>query len=225
MADLSKANVPVAPAQIVCEFRHWLFPQLGAMALGRSRCDALNRAWSYKRMRLEAMLGGPSSTAVYDPMSAVLVAAFSDHATADRVRTRLVQDGFPTDRVQLTSCQELGQVKLVPRASVGEKLTEYFSKLFQSGTNGEAARSVELFQRAVLDGKAAIAVQPRGDIETRRALELLNDAGPVELRGADLQNQTLEHAATETETPIITWMGKVLAAPGAPDTTGLARLP
>ena len=157
------------------------------------------------------------------PMSAVLVAAFNDHATADAVRTRLVKDGFPTDRVELTSCQELGQVKLVPRASVGEKLTEYFAKLFQSGGNGE--RSARLFQRAVLDGKATIAVQPRGDIETQRALELLNDAGPVELRGADLDNQTLEHAATETETPVITWMGKVLAAPGAPDTTGLPKLP
>jgi hypothetical protein len=160
-------------------------------------------------------------------MSAVLVAAFNDHATAEGVRTRLVQDGFPTDRVQLTSSQELGQVELVPRASLGEKLTGYFSKLFQgaSGANEEGERSAGLFQRAVLDGKAIIAVQPRGGIETQRALQLLNDAGPVELRGADLDKQGLEHAATERETPIITWMGKVLAAPGAPDTTGLARLP
>jgi hypothetical protein len=56
-------------------------------------------------------------------------------------------------------------------------------------------------------------------------VQLLNESGPAELRGADLQNQTLEHAATETETPVVTWLGKVLAAPGAPDTTGLARLP
>lgn len=160
-------------------------------------------------------------------MSAVLVAAFSDHATAERVRTRLVQDGFPTDRVQLTSAQELGQVKLVPRASLGDKLTEYFDNLFQvsSGASGDGRRSAQLFQRAVLEGKAAIAVHPRGDIETRRAVQLLNDAGPVELRGADLENQTLEHAATESETPVVTWMGKVLAGPGAPDTTGLPKLP
>jgi|KBSMisStandDraft_5_1062788.scaffolds.fasta_scaffold472934_2 hypothetical protein len=160
-------------------------------------------------------------------MSAVLVAAFSDHATAEGVRTRLVQDGFPTDRVQLTSAQELGQVELVPRASVGEKLTEYFGKLFRGGgaIHGDGERPVQLFQRAVLEGKATIAVHPRGDIETKRALQLLNEAGPVELRGVDLEKRTFEHAATETETPIITWMGKVLAAPGAPDTTGLARLP
>jgi hypothetical protein len=156
-------------------------------------------------------------------MSAVLVAAFGDHATAEKVRTRLVKDGFPTDRVQLTSCQELGQVKLVPRESLGEKLTEYFRQLFQAGSNGDS--EVQLFQRAVLDGKAAITVQPRGDIETKRAVELLNEAGPVELHGADLENQTFEHAATETETPIVTWMGKVLAAPGAPDLMDLPKLP
>ena len=78
----------------------------------------------------------------------------------------------------------------------------------------------------MLDGKATLAVRPRGDIETQGALQLLNEAGPVELRGADLQNQTLEHAATQAETPILTWIGKVLAAPGAPDTTtGTPRLP
>lgn len=158
-------------------------------------------------------------------MSAVLVAVFNDHATAEGVRTRLVKDGFSTDRVELTSCQELGQAKLVPRKSVSGKLTEYFRKLFQSSTNGSGERWVALFQRAVLAGKAAVAVQPRGDVETQRALQLLNQAGPVELRGVDLQNQTLEHAATETETPIFTWIGKVLAAPGAPDTTGLPKLP
>jgi hypothetical protein len=157
-------------------------------------------------------------------MSAVLVAVFADHATAEGVRTRLVNDGFPTDRVELTAIQELGQAQLVPRDTFGEKLAEYFRKLFQTGNVRTNEQSVQLFQRAVLDGKAALAVQPRGDIETQRALRLLNEGGPVELRGADLQNQAFEHAATESETPV-TWMGKILAAPGAPDTTGLARLP
>jgi hypothetical protein len=158
-------------------------------------------------------------------MSAVLLAVFSNHATAQELRTRLVKDGFPTDRVELTSSQELGQAQLVPREGLGDKLTEYFRKLFQTGGNRDGERAVQLFQRAVLDGKAAVAVLPRGDIETQRAIQLLNQAGPVELRGADLQNQPLEHAATEAETPILTWMGKVLTAPGAPDTTGLPKLP
>jgi hypothetical protein len=158
-------------------------------------------------------------------MSAVLVAVFNDHATAEDVRTALVKDGFPTDRVELTSSEELGQVNLVPREGAGEKLTEYFRQLFQGGTPGSGERWVALFQRAVLDGKATVAVQPRGDLETQRSLQLLNQGGPVELRGVDLKNQPLEHAATDAETPIFTWMGKVLAAPGAPDTTGLPRLP
>ena len=158
-------------------------------------------------------------------MSAVLVAVFSDHATAERLRTRLVKDGFPADWMELTSCQELGQVKLVCRERLGDKLAEYFRKLLQGGGDGVDERSVQLFQRAVLDGKATLAVQPRGEIEIQRALQLLNEAGPIELRAADLQNQTLEHAATQAETPILTWIGKVLAAPGAPDTTGTPRLP
>jgi hypothetical protein len=150
---------------------------------------------------------------------------FNDHATAEGIRTRLVKDGFPTDRVELTSSKELGQAKLVPRQTVSEKLTEYFRKLLQSDNDGKGERWVQLFQRAVLDGKAAVAVHPRGDVETQRAVQLLNAADPVELCGADLENQTLEHAATDTETPILTWMGKVLAGPGAPDTTGLPKLP
>lgn len=158
-------------------------------------------------------------------MSAVLVAIFPDHATAAALRTHLVKDGFPTDRVDLNAREDLGQAELVPRQGAGEKLTEYFRRLFQSEGNGDREHSVELFQHAVLEGKAAVVVHPRGDIETRRALQLMNDAGPVELRGTDLRSRRFEHAATEKETPIFTWMGKVLAAPGAPDTTGLARLP
>jgi len=158
-------------------------------------------------------------------MSAILLAVFKDHAVGDQVRTRFVQDGFPTDRVQLTSREELGQADLVPRETLGEKLTEHFRKLLQTDGKGSGERSVQLFQRAVLDGKVAVAVHPRGDVETQRALKLLSDADPVEIRGEDLENQTFEHAAAAEETPILTWTGKVLAAPGAPDTTGTAKLP
>ena len=109
-------------------------------------------------------------------MSAILVAVFSDHAVGERVRTRLVKDGFPTDRVELTSLQDLGQAKLVPRDGLGEKLTEYFRKLLQTDGNDNGERSVQLFQRAVLEGKAVVAVHPRGDVETQRALKVLGDA-------------------------------------------------
>lgn len=158
-------------------------------------------------------------------MSAILLAAFSNHAVAEGVRTRAVEDGFPTDRVELTSREELGRVKVVPGSDLSEQLAQYFRTLFQTGDRGDGENSARLFQLAVLGGKAVVAMQPRGDIETRRALELLNEGGPLELRGADLENQTLERAAVEAETPVLTWLGKVLAAPGAPDTTGLPKLP
>jgi hypothetical protein len=158
-------------------------------------------------------------------VSAVLIAVFKDHPTAEAVRTGFVKDGFPTDRVELTSCLQLGQARLVPRDDASQQLAEYFRKLLQTGATAADERWVALFQRAVLDGKAAVTVQPRGDLETQRALQLLDGGNPVELRGVDLQNQAFEHAATESETPILTWMGKILAAPGAPDTTGLPKLP
>lgn len=90
----------------------------------------------------------------------------------------MVNDGFPTDRVELTSRQELGQVKPVPREGLDDRLAEYFRKLLQIDSNdSNAEHSVQLLQRAVLDGKAALGVQPRGDVETQRALQLLNEQG------------------------------------------------
>ena len=157
-------------------------------------------------------------------MSAVLVAVFKDDVSAGKARVRLVNDGFPTDRVDLVSTQELGPAQLVPRDTVSEQLAEYFRSVlqFQGAREDEAVR---LLQRAVSDGKSTLVVQPRGEIEIQRAAQLLNETDPLELRSADLENSTLEHAAAPKETPILTWMGKVLAAPGARDTTGTAKLP
>lgn len=47
----------------------------------------------------------------------------------------------------------------------------------------------------------------RGDI-VDTALQLLKQGGPVEVRGVDLKNQTLEHAANQTEIPIFLLDGK-----------------
>jgi hypothetical protein len=157
-------------------------------------------------------------------MSAVLIAMYDGHATADAVRTELVRDGFPTDRVELTSAGELGQAQVIPRAGAAAKLTEYFRMVFRNSSRDADERWVHVYQQAVLAGRAVISVQPRGDVETERALELLNRGGPVEVTGVDLEHQAFERAAA-SEIPIVTWIGKVLAAPGAPDTTGLAKLP
>lgn len=158
-------------------------------------------------------------------MSAILVAVFNNHAAAVGVRTRFVQDGYPTDRVALTSCQELGAVELVPRQTLADKLTEYFRKILQTEGHPRDEQAVSFVQRAVLDRKAVVTVQPRGELETSRALQMLEATDPVALRAEDLQDQSLEHAASATETPMLTWFGKVLAAPGARDTTGTPELP
>lgn len=145
-------------------------------------------------------------------MSAVLAALFPDHQTAEQVRVQLVRDGFPTDRVELSSRQELGQSELVAADSTQEKLLLHFRRLFPQEENAENAK---LLSRAVLDGRAVIAVQPRGEVETHRALEILGRAGPMELRERDLENQPLERAAAPGEETLVPNVEKILLGPGA----------
>jgi hypothetical protein len=140
-------------------------------------------------------------------MSAVLAAVFSDHARAERVRTRLVMDGFPTDRVELTSRRELGQARVEPAHQVDEKLRQYFGQLFQGGDD---ARVAEHLQRAVVAGHAVVAVHPRGDIETRRAEEILEDGEPIEWRATGLGDQGMERAASPTESTVLSKLGRIL---------------
>jgi hypothetical protein len=143
-------------------------------------------------------------------MSAVLAALFADHETAQNVRTHLVRDGFPTDRVSLTSRQEPGQAHVVPASSISEKLVQHFRQFFQGP---EAEHCAQLFARGVLEGRSVIAVQPRGDIETQRALEILQQASPLELRESDLDSQTMERAASPMDTPVIPGVAKAIVGP------------
>ena len=62
-------------------------------------------------------------------MSAVILAVFNEYSAADRVRTRLVSDGFPTDRVELTASCEPGRAGLQPAGSAHEKCVQYFRTL------------------------------------------------------------------------------------------------
>ncbi|TLY54071.1 MAG: hypothetical protein E6K50_04800, partial [Gammaproteobacteria bacterium] len=62
-------------------------------------------------------------------MSAVLLAVFNEYGVADRVRTRLVGDGFPTDRVELTASCEPGRAALHPAASARARFAQYFLTL------------------------------------------------------------------------------------------------
>jgi hypothetical protein len=146
-------------------------------------------------------------------MSAVVAALFPSHQIADQVRMRLVKDGFPTDRVELASRQEAGHAELVPAKALGEKLSLHFSQLFPAP---EDAESVQLLSKGVMEGRAVIAVHPRGDIETKRALQILEGAGPVELRATDLDNQPMERAASPSSETIIPNVRKILLGPGEP---------
>ena len=144
-------------------------------------------------------------------MSAVLAALYSNHAAAEAVRTRLVEDGFPTDRVELASKQELGHAKLVPAGTTEEKLKLHFGKLFPAQ---EYAGTTQMLCESVLDGQAVIAVHPRGDIETKRAVEILERGGALDLRARDLDKQPMERAASPSEETIIPGVRKILLGPG-----------
>ena len=129
-------------------------------------------------------------------MSAVLLAVFSEYDVADRVRTRLVGDGFPTDRVELTATCEPGRAGLHPAPSPRGRLVQYFRTLL---SKDDERPFVEALAERIEAGAAAIAVHPRGAIETARAAEILETEGAVEVVGHDLENQTFEHAASSSD--------------------------
>jgi hypothetical protein len=109
------------------------------------------------------------------------------------VRTRLVSDGFPTDRVELTASREPGRAGLQPAGSEHERFVAYFRTLL--GAEDERP-FVEGLAERVEKGAATITVHPRGAIETERAAAILEGEGALEVVGHDLQNQSFEHAAS-----------------------------
>ena len=130
-------------------------------------------------------------------MSAVLLAVFGQHGDAERVRTRLVRDGFPTDRVELTSSAEPGRAGLHPAGAKRAKFKQYVRTLLTE--EDERAFAEALAERVEGGGASTVAVHPRGAIETARAAEILENEGAVEVVGHDLENQTFEHAASRGE--------------------------
>lgn len=129
-------------------------------------------------------------------MSAVLLAVFNEYGAADRVRTRLVSDGFPTDRVELTAAAEPGRAGLDPAASSRTRFLQYFRTLMHEP---DEQPFVEALATRVEAGAVTIVVHPRGAIETERATEILEDAGAVEVVAHDLASQSFEHAAARTD--------------------------
>jgi hypothetical protein len=126
-------------------------------------------------------------------MSALVAALYDNHAAAERVRTRLVREGFPTDRVRLTSLAEPGEAAIVgPSDNLEAQLEEYFTRLFD---REEERPNVHLFVDGVQQGHAALTVHPRGKVETERALAILEEAQPIEIVEHDLDDQAMERAA------------------------------
>ncbi len=97
-------------------------------------------------------------------MSALVVALYDNHTAAERVRTQLVGEGFPTDRVQLTSSADPGRPPWWgPSGDLESQLEEYFATLF---TREDEVTNVHVFVDGVQQGHAALTVHPRGEVET-----------------------------------------------------------
>ncbi len=142
-------------------------------------------------------------------MSAVLLAVFSDVEAAERVRVRLVCDGFPTDRVDLTALTAPGRADCEPARTAHERFVQYFGTLF--GLEASALRANEFAER-IEHGAAAVTVLPRGAVELERASKLLDRAKPEELMQRDLEQRSWEFAAAPHES---TWIRSVWLEPPA----------
>jgi hypothetical protein len=129
-------------------------------------------------------------------MSAVILAVFDDYETAERVRVKLVRDGFPTDRVELTASHDLGRAGVEPADSPHGKCVQYFGTLL---AHENERHYPEMLAQRISSGAAAVTVQPRGVLETERATEILREAQPAEVVGHDLSNHGWERAAARNE--------------------------
>lgn len=129
-------------------------------------------------------------------MSAVLLAVFPDYETAERLRVKLVQDGFPTDRVELTATRDLGRAALEPAESPHGKCVQYFGTVL---AREEERHYPELLALRIDNGAATVTVHPRGALETARATELIQQSQPAELVGHDLTKHGWERAAAKND--------------------------
>jgi uncharacterized membrane protein len=125
-------------------------------------------------------------------MSTVLLALFNDYDAAERVRVKLIGDGFPTDRVELTASREPGRAAFERADTPHRKYANYFSALL--GRENKPDYPEKLAER-IDHGAATITVLPRGAIETERATQILEQAHPEDVVGRDLTNHGWERAA------------------------------
>jgi hypothetical protein len=111
-------------------------------------------------------------------MTPVIVALYDDYGVADRVRTQLVADGFPTDRVEVTSRLEAGQADTEPGERFAARVANYFHTIFDQ--NDQHAQA-EDFTDHVVHGDTAVTVHPRADYEISSARRILSQNRPVKV--------------------------------------------
>jgi hypothetical protein len=133
-------------------------------------------------------------------MAAVLVALYDSASTAERVRTELVGDGFPTDRVELTSCGEPGTAGMIAAEPAAERFRRYFDTLLQDERHRRLARHLAT---RVAAGAATVTVHPRGTAVIGRAGGILERHAPLEIDHEHLDDTTLEHAASGHQRSIV----------------------
>jgi hypothetical protein len=112
-------------------------------------------------------------------MTPVIVALYDEFGVADRVRTQLVAQGFPTDRVELTSSVETGQADTEPGDSYWMKVSNYFHAIFDQTGNYASA---DQFAARVRNGGSVITVHPRTDDEMDSARAILRNSHPADFR-------------------------------------------
>ena len=131
-------------------------------------------------------------------MSAVLLAIFPDYDVASRVRLALFEDGFPTDRIELTACCEPGRAGLHPADTQHRQFMKYFGTLLPAPEEKEFPEQLASRLDA---GAAAITVHPRGPVETLRATQILTHAQPTEVVQHEITDQRFEYAAAKKPKP------------------------
>jgi hypothetical protein len=115
--------------------------------------------------------------AVAAAMTPVIVALFDDYGVAERVRTELVADGIPTDRVELTSLLETGQADAEPGDAFVARLANYFHTLLDQ--DGRHDGEADELARRVRGGNSAITVHPRLDYEFDSVRRILHRHKPL----------------------------------------------
>lgn len=111
-------------------------------------------------------------------MTPVIVALYDDYGIADRVRTQLVADGFPTDRVEVTTREETGQADAEPGQKFSDRVANYFHTIFDQS---DAQAQAEEFAARVVKGDSAVTVHPRADYEISQARRILNQNRPLKV--------------------------------------------